>query len=131
MVPREQIRSSAATAVGNVSGMSHVAHTPLRAATGHRTFSSEFIPAESTSLDRWALEQIRATVAAAPIRFVLWDGFELAPHSPIATIVFKNRKALLSWVWDAELYFGEAYMFGAVEVQGDLVALLEAVYSAQ
>ena len=27
-----------------------------------------------------------------------------------------------SWVWDPDLNFGEAYMFGAVEIHGDLVA---------
>ena len=33
------------------------------------------------------------------------------PARPIATIVFKNRRALSSWVWDSELNFGETYMF--------------------
>ena len=50
--------------------------------------------------------------------------------APVATIVFKNRRALLSWVWDPDLNFGEAYMFGAVEIRGDLVALLGEVYRA-
>ena len=101
-------------------------------ATGDQTLTSEVFSVSSTRLDRWALGRIRASVASAAIRFVLWDGFELAPlaGSPVATIVFKNRKALFSWVWDPELNFGEAYMFGAVEIHGDLVALLEAVYRA-
>ena len=51
-------------------------------------------------------------------------------RAPVATIVFKNRRALFSWVWDPALNFGEAYMFGAVEIRGDLVALLEAIYRA-
>ena len=46
------------------------------------------------------------------------------PARPIATIVMKNRRALFGWVADAELNFGEAYMFGAVDIRGDLVALL-------
>jgi cyclopropane-fatty-acyl-phospholipid synthase len=97
-----------------------------------RTFSSEVAPLASTSLDRWALGRIRRSVASAPIRFVLWDGFELLPDSgaPIATIVLKNRGALFGWLADAELNFGEAYMFGAVDIRGDLVALLQAVYRA-
>ena len=101
-------------------------------ATGHQTFSSDGISAASTTLDRWALRRIRASIGSAPIRFVLWDGFENAPPAEpsVATIVFKNRKALFSWVWDPELNFGEAYMFGAVEIRGDLVALLETIYRA-
>ena len=87
---------------------------------------------QSTRLDRWALMRIRRTVDSAPIRFVLWDGFELLPLAgpAVATILFRNRSALFGWVWDPELNFGEAYMRGAVEIQGDLFALLEAIYRA-
>src|SRR5207342_424004 len=101
------------------------------AASRHQTFSSDAVSAGSTMLDRWALGRIRQTVAAAPLRFMLWDGFELpTPASPVATIVFKNRRALSSWVWDPDLNFGETYMSGAVEIRGDLLALLEAIYRA-
>lgn len=101
-------------------------------ATGHQSFSSDIIPIGSTRLDRWALERIQQTVASAPLRFALWDGFELASKAgpPVATIVFRNRRALFSWVWDPDLNFGEAYMFGAVEIRGDLLSMLEAVYRA-
>jgi cyclopropane-fatty-acyl-phospholipid synthase len=97
-----------------------------------RTFSSEIAPLASNALDRWLLRRIQKSIEAAPIRFVLWDGFELRPAStePIATITIKNRRALLAWIADPELNFAEAYMFGAVEVRGDLVAMLEAVYRA-
>ena len=101
------------------------------AATRHQTLSSACVSDRSTWLDRWALERIRRTVAAAPLRFILWDGFELAASPrPVATIVFKNRRALFSWVWDPDLNFGEAYMFGAVEIRGDLQGLLNAIYQA-
>ena len=48
----------------------------------------------------------------------------------MATIVFKNRRALFSWVWDPDLNFGEAYMCGAVEIRGDLLRMLEVTYRA-
>jgi cyclopropane-fatty-acyl-phospholipid synthase len=99
-------------------------------ATGPHAFSSEILPISSTRFDRWALRRIQQSVEGAPLRFVLWDGFELRPRAdtPVATIFFKNRRALLSWVWDPDLNFGEAYMFGAVEIQGDLTGMLESVY---
>ncbi len=107
---------------------------PVRAsvATGPQAFSDEVVPVVSTRFDRWALGRIQQTVAAAPLRFVLWDGFELPPKAgpPVATIMFKNRRALLGWVWNPDLNFGEAYMFGAVEIQGDLVGTLEVIYRA-
>jgi cyclopropane-fatty-acyl-phospholipid synthase len=94
--------------------------------------SSGTVAQESTRLDRKALERIQRTVGSAPIRFVLWDGFELPSMAgpPVASILFKNRSALFGWVWDPELNFGEAYMSGAVEIQGDLFELLEAIYRA-
>ncbi len=48
----------------------------------------------------------------------------------MATILIKNRPALFKWLWNPDLNFGEGYMSGAVEVRGDLVEMLEAVYRA-
>lgn len=101
-------------------------------AAGHQTFSSDIVPVASTGLDRWALGRIQQTLASAPLRFVLWDDFELPSKAgpPVATIVLKNRRALFRWLWDPDLNFGEAYMFGAVEIYGDLLSMLEAGYRA-
>jgi cyclopropane-fatty-acyl-phospholipid synthase len=87
----------------------------------------------STSADRWLLRRIREAVQPARLRFVLWDGFALPaePGSEVATLVIHTRRALVSWAWDAELHFGEAYMRGEVAVHGDLVGMLEEVYQAQ
>ncbi len=86
----------------------------------------------STALDRWALARVQQGVASVPIRYVLWDGYVLAPPAapPLATILIRNRRTLASWLWDPELYFGEAYMSGAVEIRGDLLRLLEGIYRA-
>ena len=96
------------------------------------TFSSRAAPFASTPLDRGALARIRHMVAAARVRFLLWDGFE-APSTagaPVGTIVFKNRRTLLSWLWDADLNFGETYMLGAVDLLGDQVATLNEIFRA-
>jgi cyclopropane-fatty-acyl-phospholipid synthase len=99
------------------------------------TFSSRTAPIPSTAFDRWALSRIRQMVATAPLRFLLWDGVEALPLSisatpVVGTIVFRNRRALLSWLWDPDLYFGETYMFGAVEIYGDLATVLTEIYRA-
>ena len=97
------------------------------------TFSDEIAPVASSTIDRWALSRIQATVASARVRFVLWDGFEVPSTSrdtAVGSIVFRNRRALFSWLWNPDLNFGEAYMFGAVELRGDLVAILAEIYCA-
>ena len=93
---------------------------------------STLAPYPSTAFDHWALSRIQNVVKTAPIRFVLWDGFELpsAAGSAVATLLFKERSALYGWMWDPELNFGETYMAGLVSVEGDLLALLEAIYRA-
>jgi cyclopropane-fatty-acyl-phospholipid synthase len=92
--------------------------------------SSQIAPYPSNFFDRWALARIQAFVKTAPIRFALWDGFELSPDTgpPVATMVFKERSALYGWMWDPELNFGETYMSGLVEIEGELLELLEAIY---
>ncbi len=86
----------------------------------------------SRAVDRWAVRRIQQAVASAPLRFVLWDGFSVGPStgSVLGTIVIKTRPALYRWLADPELYFGEEYMAGNVDVWGDLVAVLEHVYQA-
>lgn len=105
---------------------------PLHVLSAPR-FSSQTAPVASTAFDRWALTRIRRMVEGARVRFVLWDGAEPLPASmsappAVGAIVFKNRRALLSWLWDADLYFGETYMFGAVEIRGDLLEVLREIY---
>ena len=95
-----------------------------------QSFTDEVVAASSGTFDRWLLGRIRQPLETAPLRFRLWDGYELSPPTdpPVATIEIKNRRALIGWARDPELNFGEAYMFGAVEVHGDLEGMLEAVY---
>ena len=96
------------------------------------TFSSRTAPLASTPLDRWALARIHKMVRTARLRFLLWDGFESpsTAGAPVGAIVFRNRRALFSWVWDPDVNFGETYMFGAVDLRGDLVEMLAEVNRA-
>ena len=48
--------------------------------------------------------------------------------APIATVRFRDRTTLAKLAFDPEVAFGDAYADGRIEVQGDLVKVLEAVY---
>jgi cyclopropane-fatty-acyl-phospholipid synthase len=98
-----------------------------------RTFSRRTAPAgSSTTADRWALTRVQRSIPSARVGLALWDGFEVQPArgAPVATVVFKSRRALLATIWDPDLNLGEAYMRGEVEVEGDLVGMLSDVYRA-
>ncbi len=80
-------------------------------------------------LDRWAVSLIQRQLGSAPVRLMLWDGSSAPARAddPIGRILIKDRITLLRILRDPHLYFGEAYMASRAEVQGDLVAVLEAV----
>jgi cyclopropane-fatty-acyl-phospholipid synthase len=66
------------------------------------------------------------------LRFALRDGTVLLEPSsaPAAAVVMRDRRVLLSFLWDPAVRFGDAYASGRIEIEGDLVAALEAAYAA-
>jgi cyclopropane-fatty-acyl-phospholipid synthase len=85
----------------------------------------------STSLDRWVLGRIRMAAGEVPLRYQLWDGFELLPPAPpLGGITVRTRRALYGWLLNPELNFGDGYMSGEIEVHGNLQAILEGIYRA-
>lgn len=85
------------------------------------------------SADRWVLSKIQDRLAPAPLDYRLWDGTgrQAAGRPPVATIVIKDRATLWKLAYQPDLQFGESFMAGSLEVEGDLVAALEAIYRAQ
>lgn len=79
----------------------------------------------------WVLGRILNSAGRPPVRLVVKGGPDVSPSgvSPIATLVFSDRSSLMSVVRDSEIGFGDAYTDGKVEVEGDFVRFLEAVYT--
>jgi cyclopropane-fatty-acyl-phospholipid synthase len=79
----------------------------------------------------WLLRRLRRRVVEAPVRLVLWtgDAIDLGPATAASPrIRVRSLATLLRLAWDPADEFGEAYARGDIEVEGDLVELLEAVY---
>lgn len=83
-------------------------------------------------LEQWLLRQIFEAIGPAPLRLMFKDGEEACPPgvSPIATIVIRDLPTLAGMMLDPEIAFGDAYADGRIEVHGDLVAALIAVYES-
>jgi cyclopropane-fatty-acyl-phospholipid synthase len=83
-------------------------------------------------LDRWLVSLVRKGLGPLPARMVLWDGSVWAlgeeGQPVVADLLMRDRRALFGLVRHPSLSFGESYMTGAIEVRGDLLAFLEAVY---
>jgi cyclopropane-fatty-acyl-phospholipid synthase len=86
----------------------------------------------STPFDRMLLHVMARALHDPDIALGLWDGETLAPRSgrAPACVRFADRGALWPVMLNPMMHFGDMYSAGRIEVEGDLVAGLEAVYRA-
>jgi cyclopropane-fatty-acyl-phospholipid synthase len=81
--------------------------------------------------DRWLLKRISSFLGDPPIEFAVRGGARVRTASaPVGRVTFASRATLVSILADPWLRFGDAYSDGSLTVDGDLVAVLEAVYRA-
>jgi cyclopropane-fatty-acyl-phospholipid synthase len=80
--------------------------------------------------DRWLAARLECLLATVDVRVQLWDGQSSWPSSrrPIGTLLIGDRRTLLGLIVNPELWFGEAYTTGRLQVQGDLARVLEGLY---
>ncbi len=83
-------------------------------------------------VDRWLLSRILQATGGPAVRLVVKGGADVSPpgRSPVATMVIQDRNTLADLLRDPEVSFGDAYMDGRIDVEGDLIGFLEAVYRA-
>lgn len=85
-------------------------------------------------VDRRLLSWLQDHLGDAPVAVRLGAELESGPptgQAPIATIRIRDRRTLIELLRGRDLAFGEAYMSGRLDVDGDLVGALEAVYRVQ
>ena len=77
--------------------------------------------------ERAALGRVLELLDNPPIEIVLWNGEVIGggQDEPEARLRIHNRSFLLRLLYRPDLYFGEAYSQGEIEVEGDLVRFLE------
>ncbi len=95
------------------------------------TIGSE--PGPARPWDRWLLGLVQRHLQGAAVRLRLWDGSAAGPPeaSAVGTIVISDRPTLIGLARDPDVTFGDAYMQGRLDVEGDLLALLEGTFRAQ
>lgn len=85
-----------------------------------------------TSVDRALGSILARALGAAPLRLVLWDGSEIAGDTSGKRfrLHLHSRRALLLLLVHPQLYFGECYGDGSLDVEGNLPDVLTALYEA-
>lgn len=82
------------------------------------------------SLEGRLTRHLLSSLGDPPLRITLWNGESITAGAGPAVVGLRiaNRSSLLKLLINPNLYFGEAYSDGSIEVEGDLVRLSEIVY---
>ena len=82
-----------------------------------------------SSAEKWLVKKIHRSIGNAPLQMVLGNGDESSAHDANRTgkVILRDRTALMRMLLDPEVGFGDSYMEGRAEVDGDLVRCLEGV----
>jgi cyclopropane-fatty-acyl-phospholipid synthase len=82
--------------------------------------------------DQWLLSRVLKATGSAPVRLRVKGGADVSPSgdAPVATMVIQDHNTLAGLLRDPEIGFGDGYMDGRIEVEGDLVRFLEVIYQA-
>ena len=83
-----------------------------------------------TAVDRWALGKLLTLMGSPPLQLVFWNGerYAVTDDPPVARLHIRDRRTLWQLIINPELKFGDAYSRGDLEVEGDLLGCLEAMY---
>ncbi len=85
---------------------------------------------DSTRFDRWLARKLLARLGDPEVPLVLWDGRSIPDRSAPGRVRIGDRRTLYALAQHGELAFGDAYAAGRIEVEGDLVRVLEEIFSA-
>jgi cyclopropane-fatty-acyl-phospholipid synthase len=79
--------------------------------------------------DRWLAAGVQRMIEPAAVRLVLWDGSSsyAGVRPSIGDLLVGDRRTLLGLALNPDLWFGESYMSGRLEVRGPLEPVIEAL----
>ncbi len=83
-------------------------------------------------MDRWLASLVQRRIARAGVRLELWDGSSPAlPGAPaIGALVARDRGTLFGLAFYPDLYLGETYTAGRLQIRGSLEPVVEALSRA-
>jgi cyclopropane-fatty-acyl-phospholipid synthase len=83
-------------------------------------------------MKRWLLTKVYEAAGKPQVRLAVSGGPEVSPpqNDAVGSIVIRDWRTLVSLAADTEVAFGEAFSNGRIEIEGDLVDVLDAVYRA-
>ena len=101
----------------------------LTQAAGKALDDSARVGARVHAADRWLAARVQRMIEPAAVRLELWDSSSTYAGSrePIGDLLVGDRRTLLGLALNPDLWFGESYMMGRLEVRGSLEPVVEAL----
>jgi cyclopropane-fatty-acyl-phospholipid synthase len=83
-------------------------------------------------IEKWLLRREMARLGDPPVSLIMKNGSTIysAKGNAVGKIIFRDRQTLLRFLVHPELYFGDAYSEGSIDVEGDLVKVLDSVFKS-
>ena len=91
----------------------------------HRQAAAPVVHSKVTGVDRWLAQRLFEITSPGRVQVELWDGSQFAVPDPDGTLVLRDRGTLIGLLSDPELYFGERYVDGRLQIRGDLETIAE------
>lgn len=83
-------------------------------------------------LELWLLETLWRVMRQPPLQLKLWDGTVVgAEADDCPRLVIKSPKTLWRFLRNPNINFGDGYSAGEIDVEGDMVRFMEAVFSSR
>jgi len=84
---------------------------------------------EAGTIDRWLASRVQQVMDPANVRLELWDCSSPYDSSrqAIGDLIVRDRRTLVGLATNPDLWFGEAYMKGRLDVRGPLDNVVEAL----
>ncbi len=82
-----------------------------------------------SSFERWLVKKVLGSVGNAPVGLILGEDDQTASINTASdpAVIVSDFKTLAQLALNPEMAFGDGYMDGRIQVQGDMVEFLEAV----
>ncbi len=102
----------------------------MNAGIGHSASGVSSSVDRPTAIDRALAGLLARALGATPWRVTLWDGSDAAAATSSARfrLHVHTRRALLRLVVHPQLYFGDCYADGSIDIEGNLPDALTALY---
>ena len=108
----------------------HPLVSPMMPAGGGTWTRSRYV----SPVETWLIKRLMGLMGDPAVSVLFWDGREhyRCPYTrPVGRIRLQDRVTLWGLLTNPTLHFGDSFSAGRIQVEGDLIGVIQAVYDAR